>query len=193
MRGHTDTVWSVAHLPGRRQIITCSEDGSLRLWDTENGAQIGDDWRDKGKEVGVSAMALSPNGKAVASGSRDGKVKLWDVETRKVTAKWIGHSHTVRSVCWRGDGERVLSGSYDGTVRVWDVETGQTVLGPIKTEHEEVYAAIYSHGTTKVATGTVDYVYQVGFHQTNIICYLLCYFVCVLVNVAMSISPHRCY
>ncbi|OAX33966.1 WD40 repeat-like protein [Rhizopogon vinicolor AM-OR11-026] len=99
MRGHTRTVCSVVHLPGKRQIITCSENGSLRLWDLESGAQIGDDWRDDGKEAGVTAMALSPNGKTVASGSRDGKVKLWDVERRKVISKWTGHSDLVQSVC----------------------------------------------------------------------------------------------
>ncbi|OAX33964.1 WD40 repeat-like protein, partial [Rhizopogon vinicolor AM-OR11-026] len=152
MRGHTDAVWSVAHLPGRRQIITCSGDGSLRLWDTESGAQIGDEWRDEGGNAGVTTIALSPNGKTVASGSRDGKVTLWDVERRKVFARWTGHSEMVRSVCW-SDGEHVLSGSDDGTVRVWDVETGKTALGPIKTKHKIVYAAIYSHDTTKIATG----------------------------------------
>jgi len=74
----------------------------------ESGAQIGDDWQDKGEEAGVTAMVLSPNGITVASGSRDGKVKLWDVERRKVIAKWIGHSDAVDSMCWSGDGERVM-------------------------------------------------------------------------------------
>ncbi|KAG2745890.1 hypothetical protein P692DRAFT_20836425 [Suillus brevipes Sb2] len=35
MRGHTDYVMGVAHLPGRQRIITCSMDGSLRLWDLQ--------------------------------------------------------------------------------------------------------------------------------------------------------------
>src|SRR5258706_16211794 len=95
IRGHTRIVRRVAHLPGRRKIITCSEDGSLRLWDLESGAQIGDDWRNEGEKAGVTAMALSPNGKIVASGSRDGKVKLWDVRRRKVIAKWTAHSGMV--------------------------------------------------------------------------------------------------
>jgi WD40 repeat protein len=153
LRGHTGYVLDVAHLPGRQHIITCSGDASLRLWDLDSSAQIGKDWRDDSEEAGIFAIALSPNCKAIATGSSDGTVTLWDVEGRKVIARWTGHIAIVRSVCWSADGERVLSGSYDGTVRVWDVEIGETVLGPIKTGHENVTAAIYSHNATKIATG----------------------------------------
>ena len=155
-------VTGVVRLPGERRIITCSQDGSLRLWNLGSGVQIGNDWRDDGdgsdgggdeEETGVSSIALSPNGKTVASGSRDGKVRLWDVETKKIVARWPGHTNAVRSLCWRIDGERVVSGSYDATIRVWDVESGDTVLGPIKTGYEHVFAVIYSPDTTRIATG----------------------------------------
>jgi len=152
MRGHTDLVTGVAHLPNRRRIITCSDDGSLRLWDLKSGVQIGNDWRDDGKEE-VWNISLSPNGKTVASGSGDGRVRLWDVETKKVVATWTGHIDIVRSLCWSVDGERVVSGSEDGTIRVWDVESGDTVPGPIKTGHQFVSVVIYSPDTTKIATG----------------------------------------
>jgi len=152
MRGHTDWVRGVAHLPDGRRIITCSLDGSLRLWNLESGTQIGDDWRDGGNEQ-VWSIALSPNSKTVASGSSDGKVRLWDVETKKVVAKWTGDTDAARSLCWSVDGERVVSGSDDGTIRVWDVESGDTVLGPINTGHLLVFAVIYSPDTTKIATG----------------------------------------
>jgi len=158
MRGHTHLVTGVAHLPDRRRIITCSHDGSLRLWEIESGTQIGGDWRDGRDHPEVFTIALSPNSKAVASGSRDGKVRLWDVETKKVVAKWTGHTGTVMSLCWSVDDERVASGSNDGTLRVWDVESGDTVLGPIKTGHVYVFALIYSPDTTKIATG--------GGHET---------------------------
>jgi len=87
MRGHTGCVFGVVHLPGGQRIITCSLDGSLRLWDLESSAQIGDEWREEGDEMGVRTMALSPNGKILASGSYDGTVRVWDIETGKVTAK----------------------------------------------------------------------------------------------------------
>ena len=157
MRGHTDWVHGVVHLPGVQRIITCSSDGSLRVWDMENGTQIGDDWRDEGEDalftMKVLTMALSPNSKTVASGSRDGTVRLWDVGTGKVIARWLEHTNKVESLCWSPNGERVVSGCFDGTVRVWDVENGETIMGPIKTGHDEVYAVAYSPDGSKFATG----------------------------------------
>jgi len=155
MRGHTEQVTDIEHLPGGRHIITCSSDGSLRLWDLESGVQIGNDWRDGGKK-GLWSIALSPNGKSVASAYNDGKVRLWDVETKKVVVRWTGHADAVWSLCWSIDGERLVSGSHDGTIRVWDVKSGDTVLGPINTGHHYVLAVIYSPDTKKIATGGED-------------------------------------
>jgi WD40 repeat protein len=114
--GHTDIVWGAIHLPGRQRIITCSVDGSLRVWNLKTGKQIGEDWRDG--DNGVMSIALSPDGKQVVSGSDDGAVRLWDIDTCKVVKKWVtGHTQGVTSVCWSRDGRRVLSGSNDGTAR----------------------------------------------------------------------------
>jgi len=155
IRGHTDWVEGVVHLPDGRHILTCSVDSSLRLWDPETGTQMGKDWRDEGNGAGAWSMALSPNGQTVASGYNDGTVRLWDVETRKVIAKWEGHSRVVGALCWSADGKQVLSGSWDGRARVWDVESGKTVL-TIKTGHLWVNTVIYSPNATKIATGGND-------------------------------------
>ncbi|KIK43449.1 hypothetical protein CY34DRAFT_709681 [Suillus luteus UH-Slu-Lm8-n1] len=152
MRGHTGHVRSVVHIPGKRQIITCSADGSLRPWDLESGVQIGEGWRDE-NSAGLRSMALSPNGKIVASGGNDGKVRLWNVETRKVIAKWTAHTGVVCTLCWSADGERVASGSWDGTTRIWNVNSGRTILA-IKTGHNWVYVVMYSPDSSKLATGT---------------------------------------
>ncbi|KAG1738578.1 quinon protein alcohol dehydrogenase-like superfamily [Suillus occidentalis] len=153
MRGHTKRVCDAVHLPDGRRIITCSWDGSLRLWDLKSGTQIGEDWRDE--NPGVFSMALSPNSEIVASGHDDGKVKLWDVETRKVIATWIGHRDVVFALCWSADGERVASGSWDGTARVWDVKRGKNMM-TIKTGHSWVRAMMYSPDSSKFATGGDD-------------------------------------
>jgi WD40 repeat protein len=153
MRGHTNRIRCVAHLPDGTPI-TCSDDGSLRLWDLESGTQIGKDWRDEDDEGRpVLTMALSPNGKTVATGCTAGILRLWDVETKRVVTKWNNKDAYISSVCWSADGERVASGSWDGMVRVWEVESGRTVLGPIQTGHKTVYATLYSPDTTKIAVG----------------------------------------
>ncbi|KIK31821.1 hypothetical protein CY34DRAFT_102706, partial [Suillus luteus UH-Slu-Lm8-n1] len=153
MRGHTGNVEGVVHLPGGRRIVTCSSDGSLRLWDLESGAQIGEDWKDeREKRSAVNSIALSPNGKTVVTGSSDRKVKLWDVKTGKVIQRWTGHTEGVSSVCWSAGGNRIVSGSWDGTARIWNAKTGETIL-EIKTGHETVYTVKYSPDNKQIATG----------------------------------------
>jgi len=151
MRGHTGRVKGVVCLPDRWRIITCSWDGSLRLWNLKSGNQIGGDWRDEGYAE-VSTMALSPNSKTVASGSYDGKVRVWDVETGKVIARWTKHSEHVNSMCWSPNGERVLSACNYGAARVWNVESGEVILGPIATGDRYVPAVAYSPDGSKFAT-----------------------------------------
>ncbi|KIK33394.1 hypothetical protein CY34DRAFT_813645 [Suillus luteus UH-Slu-Lm8-n1] len=159
--GHTCRIWGVIHLPGGQRIITCSDDGSIRVWNTKSGKQIGEDWRDGDSEVW--SIALSPDGKKVVSGSYDGAVRLWDIDTCKVVKKWTEHTNAVGSVCWSRDGRRVLSGSWDGTARQWEVESGETMSEPIEnilesieTGHEKVYAVVYSPDATLIATGGLD-------------------------------------
>jgi WD40 repeat protein len=152
--GHTAGLQGVIHLPGEQRIITCSLDGSLRVWNLKSGKQIGEDWRDG--ESGVDSIALSPDGKKVVSESDDGAVRLWDIDTCKVIAKWTGHTQSVVSVYWSQDGRRVLSGSDDGTVRQWvvesvetrDMKSRETIFASIKTGHNEVWAVVYSPDTS---------------------------------------------
>src|ERR1700709_41272 len=148
--GHTDEVRGVIHLSGEQRMITCSLDGSLRLWNLQTGKQIGNDWRDG--ESKVYTIALSPDGKKVVSGSNDAVVRLWDIDMGKVIAKWTGHNSRVWNICWNRDGGRIVSGGNEGTVRVWDVESGKTVLA-IETGLMHVLAVIYSPDTTMIATG----------------------------------------
>jgi len=148
--GHTDWVMGTIHLPDGQQIMTCSHDGSLRVWNLQTGKQVSH-WKDK--NGAIEAIALSVDGKKVVSGSADGAVRLWSIEIGRVIAEWTGHTKRVRSMCWSGNGERVLSGCWDGTARVWNVETGNTVQLVLVEINTEVNTAIFSPDSTLIATG----------------------------------------
>jgi WD40 repeat protein len=147
--GHADFVRGVLHLRGGQRIMTCSWDGSLRVWNMETGKQIGEDWRDEGARM--NTIALSPDGKKVLSGSGDGAVRLWDIDTAKVIAKWTGHTAGVISLCWNGDGRRAVSCAYYDGARVWDAETGGTMLELLGSSNVE--AVVYSPDETMIAAG----------------------------------------
>ncbi|KAG2338954.1 WD40 repeat-like protein, partial [Suillus weaverae] len=111
-------------------------------------------WRDG--DGGIWTIALSPDGKKVVSGSEVGAVRLWDIATSRVITKWTGHTKLVVSICWSRDGRKVLSGANDGTARQWNAESGETILEPIVTGHEHVWAVVYSPDMTLIATGGLD-------------------------------------
>jgi len=151
-KGHTDTINGIIHLPGGQRVMTCSADGSLRVWNLESGLQIGHDWRDGDRAV--FTMALSPDGTKVVTGSGDNVVRLWDIKTGKIITKWRQRElGAIRTLCWSRDGGRVLSGASDGTFREWDVKSGKHTMGPIKSGHSWVAALVYSPDMTMIATG----------------------------------------
>ncbi|KAG1745407.1 quinon protein alcohol dehydrogenase-like superfamily [Suillus paluster] len=168
MQGHTKTVTGVVRLPGQRRIITCSWDGSLRVWDLESGMQVGEPWKDEGSGP-VLCMALSPDGKTIACGtlSHDGIMTMgliwWDTKTGKVIKKWTGHTddpNCVKCICWSPDGGQVVIGGWDNfSFRVWDVKSGHIILAPIDSEEgwdHRTDAISYSPDGTMIVTGTAD-------------------------------------
>ncbi len=61
--------------PGGRQAAAACEDGSIAIFNTENGKGIG---RLQGHRGEVYCLSLSRDGKVLVSGSQDGTVRLWD-------------------------------------------------------------------------------------------------------------------
>ena len=66
---------SVAFSPDGTYIVSGSEDGMLRFWDTKTGKVIGDPL--KGHKQKVRSVAFSPDGTYVVSGSEDMMLRVW--------------------------------------------------------------------------------------------------------------------
>src|ERR1700691_3837327 len=68
LRGHKDSILSVAFSPDGKQIVSGSDDKSIRVWDAETGEMVSGPF--EGYTDGVS-VAFSPDGKRIVSGSSD--------------------------------------------------------------------------------------------------------------------------
>src|SRR5260370_18711783 len=77
--GHSGAVICISYSPNRRHIVSGSRDNTIRIWDAETGAAVGEPL--KGHASCVSSVAYSPDGRHIVSGSSDNTIRLWEVGT----------------------------------------------------------------------------------------------------------------
>jgi len=95
--GHTDSINCICYSPHGSRIVTGSNDETIRIWDAETGAVVGEAL--KGHTRSVRSVAYSPDGRYITSGSEDSTIRIWDAETGAAVGNPLeGHSSAVRSV-----------------------------------------------------------------------------------------------
>ncbi|MBV9375428.1 MAG: hypothetical protein JO320_10290 [Alphaproteobacteria bacterium] len=78
---------SLAVLAEGRRALSGSENGTVRLWDLESGAELR---RFEGHGDWVTSLAVLADGRRALSGSSDRTVRLWDLESGADLACFIG-------------------------------------------------------------------------------------------------------
>jgi len=81
----------------------------------------------KGHELAVITVSVSPDSNFVATGSRDKSAKLWELHSGREVRSFLGHQASVTAIAFNADGKLLLTGSNDKTVRLWEVSTGKEV------------------------------------------------------------------
>ena len=76
-------------------------------------------------DLGVLAVAFSPDGSQLATGGQEQAIILWQVATGKEVRRLSGHEGPVFAVTFSPDGKSLASRGEDKTIRLWDTATGQ--------------------------------------------------------------------
>jgi WD40 repeat protein len=151
IEGHSQCIWSLAYLGTSGNIMSTSEDSSIRQW-KRNGEPVGKPWYGGGG--GICPMAVSPDETMVVCGSVDGRLWLWDIkEGSAIGDPWERHDDIVRCLDWSPNALEIASGSEDGTIRRWNPNTGRQIAPPIETSHGWVVAFKYSPQGDKFISG----------------------------------------
>jgi WD40 repeat protein len=117
LKGHGDTVYTVAFSPDGKYLVTGSLDHTLKLWEAGTGKEIKTYGGPTGHQKMVLAVAFSPDGQLIASGSADNTLKVWDVPVGSpIRSLKTGDNAT--AVALTADSARAAIGGKDGSIRI---------------------------------------------------------------------------
>lgn len=119
LEGHTRSIYDAAFSPDGKQIVSASEDKSIRIWDLMTGECL---WVIKGHRDTVLSVSFSPDGKTILSASRN-DVRIWDTETRECLKIIKGRNYAAFSP----DGKHIVAGGHATSFFIIDAETGECI------------------------------------------------------------------
>ena len=86
LHGHTGAVGQVAFQANGRTVVSSSDDGTTRLWNTETHRQMGTPLTTH--RGTVFTTTISPDGRNVATATfQDDRIRVWDLRTQKARAR----------------------------------------------------------------------------------------------------------
>ncbi|XP_052744079.1 gastrulation defective protein 1 homolog [Bicyclus anynana] len=129
-KGHTATLNSGCWHPHiREEFMTCSQDGTLRLWLTESPKQHKNVIKPRqqgGLKTNPTSCAFSRDGNTVACGCYDGSIQMWDhrknfVNTTVILRDAHQKQNEMSCISFSYMGSSLVSRSNDDTMKIWDL------------------------------------------------------------------------
>lgn len=118
LMGHTGSVNDAAWSPDGSQVLTASNDRTVRIWDVVTGEELG---RLIGHSGAVLSVEWHPERDEILTASEDRTARIWNAKTGEEIGKISGHDGAITEAKWSPDGNQVLTASTDKMVRIWPV------------------------------------------------------------------------
>ncbi|RLU81310.1 hypothetical protein CTZ27_32705 [Streptomyces griseocarneus] len=119
--GHTADVISVEWVAGADELVSSSDDGTIRRWSLETGGMTAEIDLDG---VETDTVAITPAG-TIFAGNDEGEIIV--VAADGGTQTHPAHEAGIKRLVHNADRELLVSLSYDRTLRVWNTAGGTPV------------------------------------------------------------------
>jgi WD40 repeat protein len=139
LRGHQNTVWSVAISADGNTIASSGDDAIINLWDAHSGKLLR---TLRGHNRIIWSVKFRPDNAMVASASFDGSIKLWNIADGKLIQTISDHSEAVVDIAFSNSGKMLASTSDDKTIKLWSMPGGNLIRSMQVAEH--VQEAVFS-------------------------------------------------
>jgi len=152
--GHTSNVMTVGFQKDGKWLYSCSEDSSIRIWDTRAPTCQ----RTYYCQVGVNSVALHPNQMELISGDQGGNIKVWDLTANAMREQSSPPLLSpVRAVSIASNASIMTAGSHSGRLYVYNIRDGKLVLErDFQAHNDYLLSAVISPDVSSVATTSAD-------------------------------------
>jgi len=134
-------VLDLAFSPDGNKLVVSTVFSSIRIWDLTYGAAL----PPLSMAVGLSRLALSPDGKTLAyTLNGESAVYLMDMDSQQSQKYPLPSGAEVTSMAFNPDGQRLALGMVDNTIQLWDVQNHQPLGTPFNGHHGEVINLVFN-------------------------------------------------
>ncbi|KAK2760851.1 TOR complex subunit lst8 [Arachnomyces sp. PD_36] len=114
--GHGGNITGVAFHCEGKWMVTSSEDGTVKVWDTRTGSQQ----RNYVHKAAVNDVVIHPNQGELISCDASGTIRVWDLAESCCTHQLIPEEGiSIASVSVASDGSLLCAGNNKGNVYIW--------------------------------------------------------------------------
>uniref|UniRef100_A0A914Z3L2 Uncharacterized protein n=2 Tax=Panagrolaimus superbus TaxID=310955 RepID=A0A914Z3L2_9BILA len=145
-KGHTAAVNHLCWHPlNKKEYLSCSDDGSLRLWSTDDFKTITKCINTQRKVIKTrnaggrrtipTTCCYSRDGKLIAAGCDDGSIQIWKHGHNFANVKYLNrnaHNGAICSLEFSPDGKQILSRGMDDTLKLFNLEKFKEPVHEVK-------------------------------------------------------------
>lgn len=144
---HQEQIEKYAFSPCEEYLVTASRDGSVGLWNTQNGKLIK---QIIAHEKSARAVCFSPCGQKIATVSLDKTLKIWNTNLELLTVI-EDHTNAVNAVTYSDSGRMIATAGADKKIIVRESEKYQK-LHTLEGHERTIYDVAFNHNEDKLVS-----------------------------------------